>query len=76
MSVEPVVELLGVAVGVGADFAEHPFVEVGDRLHLDFAEDDDAVGVWGNEYAVDAKAGFFDFDGVEGVVFWVWGLVG
>ena len=31
MSVEPVVELLGVAVGVGADFAEHPFVEIGDR---------------------------------------------
>jgi hypothetical protein len=58
-----------VAIEVQEGLTEEPVVEVVIFLKLNFGEEDgfgDRI-VGGQKYAINAKGGFFDFDGLEAV---------
>jgi len=65
----PLVEAAGIAVEVEEAFAEEAVVEGVVFLELDFAEADDlGLGIGrGEEDAIYAEGGFFDFDGLEAI---------
>jgi hypothetical protein len=51
-------------------FGKEAIVEGLVFLKLDFGEEDNARGciVWGQKHAINAKGGFFDFDGFKAIM--------
>jgi hypothetical protein len=74
---EPIIEIVLVSVEVKHGFGEEPKIKGFVFLELKFCEIDVSWGsvFWGDEDSIDPKGGLFDFNGLEAIVFDVFGLM-